>query len=192
MTRYLSCVVLVAGMLFLVGCTGQEKRVVAPSMNAQAVGKAAVEEFGADGKISPEQLKKVPSLAGLAKGDAGVTADDIANQILAWQKTRLGRVMWSCGVLKNGKPLAGAKVKFVPEKFLGSSFPAAEGVTGPDGSTSMRIPNATPPGLALGFYRVEITKDGESIPAKYNTETTLGQAINSGSIGLGATYNLKY
>lgn len=192
MMRYLSCIVLVVGVLFLAGCGGQAKRVYAPSMNASAVAKAAIAEFGSDGKINAEQLKKVPSLAVLADNEGNVTEAAIKDRIEAWQKTRLGRVMWSCGVLHNGKPLGNAKVKFVPEKFLGTGFPGAEGTTGPEGSTSIRIPNLDPPGLALGFYRVEITKEGESIPAKFNTETTLGQAIESGSIGLGNTYDLKY
>ena len=33
------------------------------------------------------------------------------------------------------------------------------------------------PGLSPGFYRVEITKEGDNIPAKYNTATTLGLEI---------------
>jgi hypothetical protein len=33
------------------------------------------------------------------------------------------------------------------------------------------------PGLSPGFYRVEITKEGENIPAKYNTATTLGLEV---------------
>ena len=32
-------------------------------------------------------------------------------------------------------------------------------------------------GLPPGFYRVEITKPGEKIPAKYNTSTMLGREI---------------
>jgi len=32
-------------------------------------------------------------------------------------------------------------------------------------------------GVAPGFYRVEITKTGENIPAKYNTETSFDQEV---------------
>ena len=32
-------------------------------------------------------------------------------------------------------------------------------------------------GVPPGFYRVEITKAGEQIPAKYNTATTLGGEV---------------
>jgi hypothetical protein len=39
----------------------------------------------------------------------------------------------------------------------------------------------TPAGLALGLYRIRVSKmvDGkETIPARYNTETTLGQEVS--------------
>ena len=44
------------------------------------------------------------------------------------------------------------------------------------------------------MYRVEITKDGENIPAKYNTETILGQEVSLDNIDLqmGIKFNLKY
>ena len=48
-------------------------------------------------------------------------------------------------------------------------------------------------GLSPGFYRVEITKDGETIPAKYNTETTLGAEAAGGREGnSGLTFDLQY
>jgi len=34
-----------------------------------------------------------------------------------------------------------------------------------------------PAGVPLGFYRVEVSKAGENIPAKYNTDTTFGQEV---------------
>jgi hypothetical protein len=55
------------------------------------------------------------------------------------------------------------------------------------------IPNDFPPGVAPGFYRVEITKSGETIPAKYNTDTILGQeaAIDAKGIREGIKFDLK-
>ena len=48
-------------------------------------------------------------------------------------------------------------------------------------------------GLSPGFYRVEITKDGEKIPAKYNTETTLGAEVAGGSEARnGLKFELQY
>ena len=53
-----------------------------------------------------------------------------------------------------------------------------------------RIRPAWPP----GWYRVEITKAGENIPAKYNTHTTLGQeiALDAAGIREGIKFSLQY
>ena len=80
----------------------------------------------------------------------------------------------------NGKPLAGAEVKFVPETFLGDDIKTASGKTNQAGMARLSVATtsrADPPGVAFGLYRVEITKPGDNIPAKYNTETTLGQEV---------------
>ena len=85
-----------------------------------------------------------------------------------------------CRVTHNGQPLAGAKVVFVPEKFLGGALQSGTGITSKAGFANVTSPHAADPsleGLSPGFYRVEITKEGEKIPAKYNTETTLGREI---------------
>jgi hypothetical protein len=86
-------------------------------------------------------------------------------------------------VLHNGKPLVGAVVRFVPEKFLGLDDDPkwiASGTTGESGGISVSVPtgDATdPPGAPAGFYRVEVTKPGLNIPAKYTTETILGEEV---------------
>ena len=49
-------------------------------------------------------------------------------------------------------------------------------------------------GVPPGFYRVQVTKSGENIPAKYNRETTLGHEVardaagNEGAIRLDLNY----
>ena len=82
------------------------------------------------------------------------------------------------------QPLAGATVKFVPEEFLGNEIQPSEGVTGEDGYAYLSVkvdpndPEAVQ-GVHCGLYRVEITKQGVKIPAKYNTETILGQEVSN-------------
>ena len=51
-----------------------------------------------------------------------------------------------------------------------------------------------PPGVAPGFYRVEITKAGEDIPAKYNTGNGSWTriAIDAKGIQEGIKFDLKY
>lgn len=43
-----------------------------------------------------------------------------------------------------------------------------------------------------GFYRVEITKDGLNIPAKYNTETILGTEISYETMLQPIEFDLKF
>ena len=49
-----------------------------------------------------------------------------------------------------------------------------------------------PPGVAPGLYRVEITKEGANIPAKYNTETIYGQEVglDAANIREGLVYEI--
>jgi hypothetical protein len=177
--------VLAVSLITQSGCMRGPKRIVAPSIDAASAGQEAITMFDTnkDGKISGAELDKVPSLKkSLAdKVNSGITAEDIAARIRQWQDTKVGKIgSVSCQVLKNGKPLAGAEVKFVPEKFLGTSMPVCSGTTQPDGNASLTSPvegEDDVPGVPPGIYRVEITKSGENIPAKYNTQTIFGEEI---------------
>ena len=102
-----------------------------------------------------------------------------------------------CKVTHNGKALAGATVTFVPEPFLGGGMQKGTGTTSSAAVANIVSPYAADPairGMSPGFYRVEITKSGEKIPAKYNTQTTLGAEVASDSPGRegGYPFDLKY
>ncbi|NLF09718.1 MAG: hypothetical protein GX594_17315 [Pirellulaceae bacterium] len=177
------------------------KRIYPPSIDGYSSGWRAIEEFDLDGDkcISGDELLKCPGLKAAmgkidANGDGKITAEEITNRIHAWQKSRLGRMSFACQVTLNGQPLADAEVKFVPEKFLGEAVPVATGKTDDNGMAMIKIPDKLPPGVAPGLYRVEITKDGEKIPAKYNTETIFGQEIAIDALGIqeGVTFDLEY
>jgi hypothetical protein len=149
-------------------------------MNASAAAAEAMKMYDADGdgKISGDEFNRCPALKAIAK-DGEVTADMISALVAQWQNGAAGRVGAGAIIRNNGKPLVGASVKFVPEKFLGGNVQTATGTTDSKGACAVTVPVAAagePKGLFLGFYRVEVTKDGESIPAKYNTETTLTAA----------------
>ena len=189
MSRYLSCIVVVAVALSFslvvgAGCGKSSKRIPMVSVNAKSAGKEALKMFDADkdGKISGQELDKCPGLkAAAAKMDpqnGGITADMITAWIKTWQAAPNARVPVRITVQHNGKPLADATVTIVAEKFLGSSWKSCSGKTGEkSGAVNISIPLPADDsfwGVYPGFYRVEITKEGENIPAKYNTETTLG------------------
>ena len=107
--------------------------------------------------------------------DGKISAEEITAQIQEWADSKVGRMSISCLITCSGQPLPGATVRFVPEKFLGDAIKAAEGTTDRFGVAIMKSPAGS--GVCPGFYRVEITKNDETIPGKYNTETQLGQEV---------------
>jgi hypothetical protein len=186
---------LVASLCWMVvtGCDSKPKRLSPTKVNATTAAANAMTMYDAnhDGKISGDELEKCQSLKAIAK-NGEVTAEMISGQISQWQNGGPGRVAVGVVVFHNGKPLAGASVKLMPEKFMGTDLTPVTGTTAATGGAPMSVPTsgpAEPKGGSLGFYRVEITKEGESIPAKYNTETTLGMAVLGET---STTFNLVY
>jgi hypothetical protein len=153
-----------------------------------------------DGFLDESELDKVPGLKAALKqvdtnGDGKISAAEIDARIATWKASKIGRMGISCRVRNNGKPLAGATVTFVPESFLGGNLRSASGTTDAHGVCALKETGGDgSPGLSPGFYRVQITKSGEEIPAKYNAETTIGQEVardaagNEGAIRLDLNY----
>ena len=90
-------------------------------------------------------------------------------------------------------------MKYVPEPFLGGAVEEATGVTDASGTAVLAIADEKLPshlkgisGVRSGFYKVEITHPDKNIPAKYNTETTLGHEIASdGVVAFTVVHDLK-
>lgn len=192
--RFKTLVALTLGVtLFLaVGCNRAPSRVNPPGIDADAAGKAAMDQYDAnkDGKVAGEELQKAPSLnaaiGNLDKdGDKAVSAEEVTERIKAWQETRLGQTSLMVAVNYRGQPLDGAKVVLEPEPFLGAEIKPVSGTTDSYGRTMLNI--------ALGLYKVKVTKDGMDIPAKYNTETTLGVEVarDAKDAETGPTFNLN-
>jgi hypothetical protein len=171
---------------------------------AEEAGRRAIQEYDTDGngKIDGAELDKCPGLKALLRrtdpsGQGGLTADMIAARIKAWHESRLGRMIVPFRVTHNGKPLEGAEVKFVPEKFLGEYMITATGTTDSQGFVAMSVPltrKTDPSGVPPGFYRIEITKPGIKIPEKYNVKTELGieVSINAEWADHGLEFDLDY
>ncbi len=198
------CVFALASIV-VVGCSHGPARVTAPRLSASSAAAKAIEQYDADhdGKLSGAELDACPAIkSALDKidtaGDGSVTAEKLTARIQAWQKG-VARIGFGCTVLRNGEPLADAEVKFVPEKFMGDNYPTCTGKTDGNGKADITMPPTegdNRPGMPPGFYRVEITKAGDNIPAKYNTATTLGQevAVDNKIIRSpdGVVFDLKY
>jgi hypothetical protein len=161
-----------------------------------------------DGKVAGDELEKAPSLkAALSRldtdGDGGVSADEVAARVNAWKAMQTGMTSFSCRVTLDGQPVVGAKVTLEPEAFLGEEIKAAYGTTDFGGMTAPTIPRDQRPdpraasGVHFGLYKIRISKlenGKEMIPARYNTQTTIGQEVSyddPGTRGGSVIYALK-
>jgi len=168
-----------------------------PDVDANDAAQAAMEQFDrdADGKLSEAELAASPPLAAAREGydtngDGALQAEEIAAGIQSWQQTGVGVRTVPFTVRLNGRPLAGATVRLVPADFLGDAVKGATGETSPSGSGQFNMapedrPKNAPnmPLMQPGLYHVEITHPSVKIPAKYNTETTIGIEISSANPG---------
>lgn len=182
-------VVVCVGVLVGWGCSRGPSRVHPPGIDAAAAGKLAIQQYdtNGDGQIGGPELEKAPALKASIKnldtnGDKQVSGEEVTARIESWQKHRVGKMSLMVLVTSGGRPLAGATVKFVPEKFLGDEVQPAEGVTDEQGyaDLSVAVDSSDPTdvrGVHCGLYRVEITKQGVKIPPKYNTQTGFGQEV---------------
>jgi hypothetical protein len=172
------------------GCSNQPARFIPPSIDPTAAGQAALELYDTnhDGAITGAELDQCPGIkSALPKYDAGggkVTAGSIAARIRQWQESKIGSMGLNVIVSLDGQELEGATIMFDPEKFLGPDVLQAGGISGPHGMTPIRMKEK--PGVQLGLYKVRVSKvvgDRETIPAKFNTATTLGIEVSPAGNG---------
>jgi hypothetical protein len=191
--RWAVCAVALT-LLSTASCSYGPSRVMPPSIDPGGAAAEAIELYDADGDgfIAGAELDKAPGLkAAMATldtdKDGKVSADEIQARIEFWQGTQFGAYLVECNVTLNGQPLEDAIVTFDPEPFLADEIQAGEGISSFSGIAYPTIPKEkrdtadTPPGVRLGFYRVRISKvvnGKETVPAKYNSESTIGQQIS--------------
>ena len=146
-----------------------------------------------DGFVAGEELDKAPGLKAAIKNldtdkDGKVSGEEIAARVSAWQSQQIGLTMFTCDVLLDGRILEGATITFEPEEFLGGAVQEAADITNLVGMATPKIPKEkrpspdSPPGMQAGLYKVRISKvvgGQETIPAQYNTATTLGKEVSS-------------
>ena len=185
----------------LAGCGFGGPARVTPDLPDANSGARAIELFdkNKDGAIAGDEFDAVPGLKAalpyLDTNNSGkLTADDIGKRIKEWRDSRHGRSNFAMTFTHGGQPLVGATVKLVPEPFQGTSMPTGNGVTDNRGTVFVQTTQGEKQlsGISQGFYRVEVTKDGESIPATYNTGTTLGMFVDQQGIKGMIAFDLSY
>ncbi|MEM8680687.1 MAG: hypothetical protein AAGF97_15165, partial [Planctomycetota bacterium] len=113
--------------------------------------------------------------------DGEVSKAELDQRFEAWADLKSALNAVRAQVLLNGKPLAGATVNFEPAFQFEGQIKPASGVTDDFGVAVIAIADEDLPkvqhglkGVHTGTYLVRITHPDKDIPAKYNSETTLG------------------
>ena len=165
----------------LVGC-GPSMR--APTYNPAGMAQEAFRlyDVNKDGKLDAGELKQCPALADAltaldANNDKCIDEPELVTALEAFVRQNAGLNEVMIRVSRDGKAVSGATVKLIPEAFMLGSVEPASGVSNNEGIVRPQIEGMGKPGIRLGFYRAEVTRDGETIPAKFNTKTTLGKMI---------------
>jgi hypothetical protein len=186
--------VLVA-LIALAGCGGGRGPAPPPVSPASATEQALAEyDADKDGALDAKELEQSPGLkalvTALGKGPgARLTADELTEQLQSLRAGGVTLTRASCQVLLDGKPLAGATVRYVPERFLGPGFKPATGTTDDAGYAPL-VTEGEKDGITPGLYRVEVSKKDaqgqETVPARYNAQTTLGCQVGLQTRGAGS------
>lgn len=180
-------------VLLVVGCSNRPPALMPPDFDPEDVGVAAIKQYDTDGDglVGGDELNDAPSLNFALDRldqdqDNHISAAEVTQLIEEkWQQDGAGVIRIKCVVELNGTPLDGATVTFDPEEFLGEGIVhPASGVTRAGLATlSVATENLVHPnarGVAPGLYLVRISKivnGEETIPARYNTATTLGVEV---------------
>ncbi|HLJ92310.1 MAG TPA: EF-hand domain-containing protein [Gemmataceae bacterium] len=178
---------LLLSLILVPGC-GPGDAITMPTYTPEKAAQAAMAEYDVnhDGFLDAKELEKCPALKSSLEymdknSDKRLNAEEIAARIQVYADTLVGLKPVGCRVLLDGRPLEGATVTYVPEKFMGSSIRPASGVTDARGGAALTAEGEKVPGAQPGFYRVQISKKSgsgqEMIPARYNQETTLGVEV---------------
>jgi hypothetical protein len=190
--RLVGRVATLACLLTLLGCNSGPNRIPAPDVSPADLTERLIEDFDANGNgaLSTEELKNAPSLVAMFNSydddkSKELSADELEGGLARIFDGKGGITSATCRVTRDGKPVSGATVYYVPEPFLEGVLAVAGGITAADGIADLSVreedlpPNAPKErGLMQpGLYFIEVTHPTVKIPENYNKETTLGSAV---------------
>ncbi|TWU28450.1 EF-hand domain-containing protein [Bythopirellula polymerisocia] len=192
---FLQVSLVVACFMYLEGCSRGPAAVQVPDVDPADASQQAMELYDTDhdGALSDKELVSCPGIQRHMQlydkdGNGSLSLEEVEEQIRQLLSSRVGVTSLRVDVRMNGRPLPGAQVKIVPEKYLGENVKTAYGTTNPRGTAAMDIRDEDSPasehglrGVHYGTYKVEVTHPEISIPEKYNTQTTLGYETEKGN-----------
>ena len=182
-------------LIALGGCSRGPAAVHVPDVDPAEASVQAMETYDTDhdGSLSDNELAACPGIL-LHKqlydkdGNGSVSQKEVEEQLTELLASKIGVTTLRVQVRMNGRPLAGAHVKIIPEKYLGEDVKVAEGMTNDRGTATMDIRDSNSSaseqgllGVHYGTYKVEVTHPQVTIPDKFNTQTTLGYETEKGN-----------
>jgi hypothetical protein len=182
------------------GCASGPKTLPAAKYNPSAMADAVLREYDRDGSGSLEgaELDACPGLKAALAGidtnrDGSLSRDELVARFGAYQAA--GTVSVPITVTLDGNPLADATLTFTPESCMDPSVKAATARTDETGAVASYEATGTGyAGLHAGLYRVAISKPdeagNETLPARYNAQTTLGCEVFGGRGSSGVNFKL--
>ena len=181
----IGCVLIVAST----GCSNAPRAIRPPDIDVDQLTADAFSQCdrNSDGLIDRDELESAPSLKFSLKridsnDDKKISEEELGQYVQSqWIDMKSGLIRIRCNVTMNRRRLDGATITLEPEQFMGGAITSASGVTR-GGMARLDVsdedrPDPNAHGVQHGMYLVRISKmdgDKETIPAKYNTETTLG------------------
>ena len=193
------CAVCAVAVLIVIpiGCTSRPARVQVPDFDPDEIGARAIERYDkdGDGSLSAMEREKVKSLDSamgrMDKDDDGrLTAEEIAARIQFYYEFKAGLLPVYCTLVRGGRPVAGAKVTYEPEEFMGEGALPAYGTTDSRGSAMIsmaeeHLPSPALTGVRPGFYRIRVTMADGSEATKLNAGIEVaGDVMNSHTFAL--------
>ncbi|WP_145247676.1 EF-hand domain-containing protein [Aeoliella mucimassa] len=172
----------------MTGCSDGASQITMPGFDPQAAAARAIEAYDQDknGSISKAEMAASPALQGASKeidqdGDGALSLAEIESRVEQYVASNTGLQSLSCRATVRGRPLAGAKVKFVPVEFLNEAIGPAEATLRANGSGAVMASGGKLPGLSPGLYRVEVYApegSGREIASEYNADSKLWYELN--------------
>ena len=192
---YLPMLLLCIGVCLFSGCKSKKTGLEAPKFGLspeQTVEKILSEyDTNGDRALETTELTRSPSLKTLLvsmdKVKVGkITAEELLERIKLNQSSTIKAASIHCQVKLDGKDLADAVVTLTAESFHGPGIARVTGKTGADGRAELKAEGDD--GVVNAFYRVSISKlvgGSETIPATYNSGTTLGAEVGTMTVSRG-------
>src|SRR5262249_34876669 len=167
-----------------------------PSFSPDDAAQQALAEYdrNGDGFLDAKELEYCPPLKNALRsfdkdGNGRLSAKEIAERLRTYQVGPSDRFSFPCQVSLDGRPLAAAVVTLVPEKFLGPAYRKAIGITDDNGTLYLKEEGQEATGVFSGLYRIEVSKKNaqgqETLPARYNKQSVLGQEVAPDTLGRG-------